>query len=607
MDQRPVQPETAITPPKNKAPKDAGIALVSDQPAEQNRGLAETQAPQNLESTAAFVPAPQTHDPVTSVKKRADTTAAHGEVEETVSHRNEAKAPATGLKASPDTPRQKTAAPEKKQTAAPPEKKQTTAKGDPAASQTSKQLTTLGDFKLVSKLGQGGMGVVYKARQISLDRDVALKVLAKHLAENGDFVQRFDREAKIMAKLEHPNVLRCYAVGKEKGFHYMAMEFVEGGSMEGWLKKLGKLSVGDALHVVIACADALQYAHEQGMIHRDIKPDNILLTKKGIVKVADLGLAKAITEDTSLTRTGTGAGTPIYMAPEQARDAKHVDGRADIYSLGCMLYCFLAGQPPFKGETYVELLEAKQKGKFPEVRKFNADVPTRLDLFIGKMLVLNPDQRYQSCAEVIKDLEGLGIASRSLSFMESASAPATKQGTPSIKIPTGPTRVSAPAAGSASASKAASGQEQLDPDNWFVNYTSAKGKNVTKQMTTAQIIDLIRDDRFDEKTKCSRSMKENFRSLAAFREFEPILRHKIAQARADRKGAKLEGIYQKLDKQEMSRRRWRWFWNMIHNTGGGIGLILWIAAIGAIGFGLYYVGKAYLWPYVVSMFHLKGG
>src|SRR5258708_25966366 len=132
--------------------------------------------------------------------------------------------------------------------------------------------------------------------------------------------------------------------------------------MEDWARKLGKLEVGDALHVIIACASALEHAYaDHKMIHRDIKPDNILLTNKGVVKVADMGLAKSTTDDMSLTQTGTGAGTPVYMAPEQFKDAKHVDNRSDIYSLGCMLYRFLTGETPFKGETYVELFSAKEK------------------------------------------------------------------------------------------------------------------------------------------------------------------------------------------------------------------------------------------------------
>src|SRR5262249_32437964 len=158
----------------------------------------------------------------------------------------------------------------------------------------------LGDFRLVKKLGVGGMGQVFKGRQISLDRDVAVKVLSKQLAGNPAFVQRFYREARIMARLDHPHIVRCYGVGEAFGWHYVAMEYLDGGSMQDQLKKLGKLSLGDALHVILACAHALQHAHELEMIHRDIKPDNILLTGKGVVKVADLGLAKALSEELNL-------------------------------------------------------------------------------------------------------------------------------------------------------------------------------------------------------------------------------------------------------------------------------------------------------------------
>src|SRR5262249_21613680 len=161
------------------------------------------------------------------------------------------------------------------------------------------------------------------------------------------------------------------------------------------LRRQGKLAVGDALHLVLATAAALQHAHEQNLIHRDVKPDNILLTRKGVVKVADLGLAKARSEDLDLTRTGTGAGTPYYMAPEQARNAKYVDGRSDIYALGCMLYCFLVGKLPFEGDTALALIQAKEVGKFPPVRKSVPEVPERLDLIIDKMLAKNPQHRYQ--------------------------------------------------------------------------------------------------------------------------------------------------------------------------------------------------------------------
>ena len=152
------------------------------------------------------------------------------------------------------------------------------------------------------------------------------------------------------------------------------------------------------------------------MVHRDVKPDNILLTRKGKVKLADMGLAKIRDDDVSLTNTGQGAGTPIYMPPEQARDAKHVDGRSDIYSLGIMLYCFLAGQPPFDGSTIVEITMCKEKGKFKPVRMLNVEVPDRLDLMIHKMIASKPQHRYQTCTELIADLEGAGPGQRRIQF-----------------------------------------------------------------------------------------------------------------------------------------------------------------------------------------------
>ena len=173
----------------------------------------------------------------------------------------------------------------------------------------SGKLTHLGKYRLIKKLGQGGMGEVYLAEDTKLGRNAAVKVLSKQLAGKSDFVQRFNREARAMAKMNHENAVSVYDVDEAHGFHFVAMEFVDGKSMQKWMDELGKLSVGDALHVILRCAEALQVAHNQSMIHRDIKPDNVMLTSKGKVKVADFGLAKATDEDKSMTQSGTGLGT----------------------------------------------------------------------------------------------------------------------------------------------------------------------------------------------------------------------------------------------------------------------------------------------------------
>src|SRR6056297_1364348 len=186
-----------------------------------------------------------------------------------------------------------------------------------SSKEPSRKVKQLGDFKILQKLGQGGMGEVYLAHQISLDRKVALKTLSKELAKREDFVKRFQREARSMARLDHPNAVKVFAVDSVAGVHFAAIEYIDGQSMQDWMDDLEKLEVGDALHVILAAADALKVAHDQALIHRDIKPDNILVTKSGMVKVADFGLAKALDdEDVSMTQSGTGLGTPLYMAPE---------------------------------------------------------------------------------------------------------------------------------------------------------------------------------------------------------------------------------------------------------------------------------------------------
>lgn len=462
-----------------------------------------------------------------------------------------------------------------------------------AAKQTGKEqkITALGDFRLLKKLGEGGMGAVYKAHQISLDREVAIKVLSKHLAANPDFVERFQREARIMAKLDHPNILRCYNVGEEHGWRYFAMEFVDGGSMQGVLDKYGKLSVGDALHVAIDCARGLQHAHEQNMIHRDIKPDNILLTKKGVVKVADMGLAKAHGENVSVTRTGTGAGTPVYMSPEQARDAKHVDHRTDIYSLGCMLYTFLTGKPPFAGDTYVELFEAKEKAKFEPVRKHNDEVPERLSLMIDKMLAKDAKLRYQTCAELIKDLEGLDLANLTLSFLETEGEANTKAAAAAGNLgQTKPAVSSTKFTGTRpDTGPGGKGAPQAKPgsDLWDLSYRNSKGKLIKKRMSIAQVRELIKDENFDLKAQAKRVDGGSFRALATYQEFEGSLRGKIAKDRADRRTTQFQNIYKKLEQEEEKRQRWKWFRRMYETAGGFVIFLFWLALIGAILFAVF--------------------
>jgi serine/threonine protein kinase len=281
----------------------------------------------------------------------------------------------------------------------------------------------LGDFRIVSKIGEGAMGVVYKAFQVSAEREVAVKILFPHMARNQKLLERFYREARSMGHLSHPNIVQGFAVGEEQGWHYLAMEYIDGRSLQKWLGLLGRLSVGDALHIVLACSEGVRYAHSLDLVHRDIKPDNILINRQGEVKLTDLGAVKWLEEDMSLTQTGHGIGTPCYMPLEQARNAKEADQRSDIYALGCVLYCLLTGKPPFNGNTIVELIMAKDVGRFTPARRFNPAVPERLDLMIDKMVAKQVKYRYQTCDEMIRDLKSLNLDNPVLTFIPPPSSP----------------------------------------------------------------------------------------------------------------------------------------------------------------------------------------
>jgi eukaryotic-like serine/threonine-protein kinase len=465
--------------------------------------------------------------------------------------------------------------------------RQQTGVGEQAATAggPQKAASVLGDYKLLKKLGQGGMGAVYKAERATDGQTVAVKVLSKELAGKRDFVARFQREARVMAKLHHPNVLECYDVGEAHGYHYIAIEYVEGGSIESWLKKVGRFSMGDALHIVLACARALQHAHELSLIHRDVKPDNVLLTVAGVVKLADLGLAKDTEEDVSLTKSGAGAGTPLYMAPEQARNVKHVDARADIYALGCMLYVFLTGQPPFQGETLVELISAKEKGKYPPMRRHNDEVPSKLDLVVDKMLATKPELRYARCAEVIEALESFGLESRRLSFLapaeeeEEAVAPLA----PAAKITAksaAPTKATAPAA------------EKAHPDVWYWKVPAKAGQPPVKRLSTDQLNTLIKSGSIDARAQVSKTHDKGYRALGTYTEFQGLFKGAAAVDKTKQKTVK--DAIKDLAEADARRRRWKW----LRNLGGGFGKLLmgllWIALVLAVLGGGYYAVTTYL-------------
>ncbi|MGD2206891.1 MAG: serine/threonine-protein kinase, partial [Anaerolineae bacterium] len=257
----------------------------------------------------------------------------------------------------------------------------------------------LGAYEIVDEIGRGGMAVVYKAWQPSLERYVALKVLPEYFQHDPEFLARFHREAKAAAKLNHPNIVTVYDTGKVDGRHYIAMEYVEGGSLRERLGK-GPLDLDEVQRILIQVADALDHAHAHGLIHRDIKPANILFTgdpdeQSGHrPKVTDFGIAQAA-DGTRLTRSGAILGTPEYMAPEQAK-GEAVDRRADLYALGVVLYLMLTGQAPFRGTTPHATLHAVIYDPPPPPRQLNPELSPAMQTVVLKALAKHPEDRFQS-------------------------------------------------------------------------------------------------------------------------------------------------------------------------------------------------------------------
>lgn len=276
----------------------------------------------------------------------------------------------------------------------------------------------LGKYKLLERIGKGGMGTVYKAEHTVMDRTVALKVMAQSMLNDPEAVARFHREVQAAAALQHPNIVSAYdadCVGKT---HFLVMEYVDGDDLKERLQQTGRLSVSWVCECIRQAALGLQHAHEHGMVHRDIKPSNLLVTTDKTdgpptVKILDMGLARFVSnvkEDGGLTKSGQVMGTPDYIAPEQAEDTKHADIRADIFSLGCTLFHLLTAQVPYQGETMMNKLMARIKNAAPPVRSLRSDVPEALDAAIAKMLETNPADRQQTPAEVATALAPFAAA-----------------------------------------------------------------------------------------------------------------------------------------------------------------------------------------------------
>jgi eukaryotic-like serine/threonine-protein kinase len=259
-------------------------------------------------------------------------------------------------------------------------------------------------YHLLTRIGIGGMGEVYKAMQVALGRQVALKILSSDLVEDRSFVEKFLKEARAAGKFNHPNVIHVHEVGEEGGTYFYSMEFIDGGSVQDLVAKGKKLEPQRATEIILQAAKALDYAEKVGIVHCDIKPDNLMVTSNGDVRLSDLGIAKPVNEKGKAEQSDGVFGSPHYMAPEQARGLP-MDHRSDLYSLGVTYYRIVLGRVPFTGKDAREIME-KQVFDEPEPpRKLDPNLPPMVYTILTKLLKKRPVDRYQSAAPLIKDLQ----------------------------------------------------------------------------------------------------------------------------------------------------------------------------------------------------------
>jgi serine/threonine protein kinase len=271
-------------------------------------------------------------------------------------------------------------------------------KGDPVR---------IGNYEIIHKVGDGGLGTVYKARQVTMAREVALKVLHKKWLSDEEFKKRFLLEARLAGRLSHQNLIQVYDVGLERGQYYFAMEFVSGETLDDLLEREGAMEPSRAIDITIQVLRAILYMKRYDIVHRDIKPGNIMLSRSGLVKLGDFGFVKTKL-DHVLSTEGEVLGTPDYISPEQAMGVESIDWRSDQYSLGCSLYHMLTGRPPFEG-SQSSVMRQHIKADLPDPRLLNPAIPQPLLHIMEKMLNKDPNDRYQKIEELFHDLEMVKI------------------------------------------------------------------------------------------------------------------------------------------------------------------------------------------------------
>ncbi len=346
---------------------------------------------------------------------------------------------------------------------------------------------TIGNYDLIEKVAEGGMGTVYKGRHRETGQIVAIKVIAPHMVSNQVVLKRFQQEYNASRLLNHPNIVRALEFNNTNSTPYMVMEFVEGESLGSKLEREGKLSEAEAKRLIIQVAQGLYKAHKEKLIHRDVKPDNILITPDGRAKLTDLGLVKELVKevetDLNLTRTGRGLGTPNFMSPEQFRNAKNADQRCDIYSLGATLYMMVTGEAPFKACSPLDSYMKKIENGLAPPRQLVPALSQRIDWAIRRAMSADPETRPASCREFVEDLTGR--SSRKMSAIE----------------------------------QSATGQKNL----WYLVYQDDEGSTHTVKGTVAAVRRSLKEGLLGEASnvracQTKKGQFEPLRSLAEFRD-----------------------------------------------------------------------------------------
>jgi serine/threonine-protein kinase len=426
------------------------------------------------------------------------------------------------------------------------------------------------------------MSVVYLAFDPQEKRPVALKVLAEHLHHDRGSRDRFGREARLGQALQFPHLVRTLSAERDPatGRYFLVLEYVDGPSCQFLLDRTGPLAVRDAVRVVLDVAMGLEYLHARRLVHRDIKPGNILITTSGVAKLADLGLAKDLTESSDLTALNQGFGTSWYMPYEQVLNARFVDGRSDIFALGATLYHLLSGRVPFDGATHAEVVAAKDRGEYVPASELNRSVPADLDRILARMLARDPRRRFQTASELVVVLEQSQLADRLPSFVDIDVARQDPEARARLESPGQPTRpdLGLPAANGDGAK--ATNDEDSDyhlttsqqsataapAEIWHLRFRDPRGQWFTRRVTTNQVMHGLREGIWPSGVEAARGSHRTFRPLEVYPEFRGYVAPISDMAVSSATPAPTKTLND-------CRRRSLRHWPVVLSTGFGVGLL----------------------------------